>query len=326
MNLLQGMATSIAAAAFIGAAGAQQVTNPRVELTREDIEGRYALAKAALEDESITQVGSVPTMLAVCTQHGHAPAARLLLDVYEGRFKGLAAQPEKAAAEARTIAEVPVPFPDDPDCAAMHIEAMYRWALYQEHGYGCEKNEAEAYAWMCKAADAGLPAAQTEKARMLARGKGTAKNLQEAARILLEVARTAPDTPHVFFYLGYVCYSTNTAAGRRRAAELFYRGALHNDADCMNNLGAMCEKGIEMPPNAAKALSLYRKAAALGNKQASANMQRLAYKEGIEANRHEETSSLTRIGNAAQRVIRTLPINDKSQDRLWQWLSGHPVP
>lgn len=301
------------------AAGAEHM---RHTLTREEIEGRYATAKVALEDESITEVEHVPAMLALCSQQGYAPAARLLIDVYEGRFKGLAAEPAKAAAEAKTIAEVPVPFPDDPDCAAMHIEAMYRYALYLERGYGCEKNEKSAYAWMTKAAAAGLPEARAERARMLARGKGTPKDMRLAWEILRGVAKEAPETPHVFFYMGYICYSSHTAAGRRRAAELFYLGAQHRDADCLNNLAAMYEKGIAVKQDSAKALSLYGKAAVLGNKQASANRQRLAYKEGVAAHRQEATPPVTRIANAVQRVIRMLPINDKSQDRLWSWLSG----
>lgn len=319
----RGLLLTLLLIAMSGTAMAQG--RMRHELTREEIEGRYATAKAALEDETITEVGNVPGILSLCAQQGYAPAARLLLDVYEGRFKGLQADPEKAANEARTIAEVPVPFPDDPDCTAMHIEAMYRWALYLERGYGCEKNEQEAYNWMSKAAADGLPVAMVEQARMLARGKGTAQDYRRAWNLLLDVAKKAPDTPHVFFYMGYICYSRQTEAGRRQAAELFFRGAKHRDADCMNNLAAMLEGGITMKRNAAAALSLYSKAAALGNKQASANMQRLAYKEGIKASRQDIVPATTRIGNAVQRVIRTLPINDKSQDRLWQWLSGHPA-
>lgn len=300
-----------------------QYDNPRPTLTRWDIESMYTQAKAALEDPTITQVESVPRLLAVCSQQGYAPAARLLLDVYEGKFKGLAADPEKAANEAKTIAEVPVPFPDDPDCSSMHIEAMYRWALYQERGYGCEKNTAEAYRWMTEAAAAGLPAAKVERARMLTKGIGTERDIKTAWALLSDIAHTVPETPHVFFYMGYLCYSSGgTHAARRKAAELFYIGSRYHDADCMNNLGAMYEKGISVRRNTSKALQLYGKSAALGNKQASANMQRLSYKEGIEAHRQETTPAITRIGNATQRVIRILPINPKSQERLWAWLSG----
>lgn len=314
---------SLLATALCGAAEAHE--HMRHTLTREEIEGRYATAKAALEDETITAVEHVPAILALCSQQGYAPAARLLIDVYEGKFKGLEANPAKAVAEAKVIAEVPVPFPDDPDCAAMHIEAMYRYALYLERGYGCEKDEKAAYEWMTKAAKAGLPVARAERARMLARGKGTPKDMKQAWEILREIAKTAPETPHVFFYMGYICYSSQTAAGRRLAAELFYIGAQHRDADCLNNLAAMHEKGIAVKQDTAKALSLYGKAAVLGNKQASANRQRLAYKAGIDAHRQEATPPVTRIANAVQRVIRMLPINDKSQDRLWQWISGHPA-
>lgn len=286
----------------------------------------YAVAKATLEDSTITQVDNVPTLLSSCVRHGYAPAARLLLDVYEGKFKGLEARPELAATEARTIAEMPVPFPDDPDCVAMQVEAMYRTALYLERGYGCRKNEQEAYRRMAEAAATGSATARAEQARMLAVGKGTPRDLKHAWDILKELAVSAPDTPHVFFYLGYVSYSSGTRAGRRRAADIFYTGARHNDADCMNNLGAMFEKGIAVPQDSAKALSLYHKAAALGHRQASANMQRLAYKEGIAAHRQDKTPAAERIRNAAKRVILTLPINDQSQQQLIFRLCGEHAP
>lgn len=317
--MLRSIILVLAAAPLLGAAPHDR---PREELTREDVVGMYTIAKATLEDSTITQVDNVPVLLASCVHHGYAPAARLLLDVYEGKFKGLEARPELAATEARTIAEMPVPFPDDPDCVAMKAEAIYRTALYLEKGYGCRKNEQEAYSRMTEAAEAGLAAAQAERARMLAKGKGTPRDLKLAWSLLKEVARTAPDTPHVFFYLGYVSYSSGTRAGRRRAADIFYTGARHNDADCMNNLGAMYEKGIAVPQDTAKALSLYHKAAALGNRQASANMQRLAYKEGIAAHRQDETPAADRIRNAVKRVILILPINDNSQERLRFWLCG----
>lgn len=320
--MLRRLLTSILVLFLLGTASAQSF-NPRTELTRQDVEGMYAMAKATLEDTTITRVENVPLLLSTCTRHGYAPAARLLLDVYEGRFKGLEAKPEKAAEEARIIADVPVPFPDDPDCAAMHIEAMYRYALYLERGYGVEKNEAEAFRRMSMAAAEGMPEAKVEQARMLAKGKGTPRNLKAAWDILLPVAQTAPDTPHVFFYLGYVSYSSNTRAGRRRAADIFFKGGKHNDADCINNLGAMFEKGIAVPQDSAKALNLYGKAAALGNRQASANMQRLAYKEGVAAHRQPETPTKTRVSNALQRVILLLPIQERSQERLWRWLSGN---
>lgn len=318
--MLRSLLFVLTATALLGATAQHDL--PRTPLSRADVEGMYAIAKATLEDSTITQVDNVPILLASCVRQGYAPAARLLLDVYEGKFKGLEARPELAATEARTIAEVPVPFPEDPDCAAMQVEAMYRTALYLERGYGCTKNEQEAFLWMSRAAEAGLPAARAEKARLMALGKGTARDLKQAWALLTEIARTAPETPHVFFYLGYISYSSGTRAGRRRAADIFFKGACHNDADCMNNLGAMFEKGIAVPQDSAKALSLYHKAAALGHRHASANMQRLAYKEGIAAHRQEAAPAAARIRNAVKRVILILPINDQSQKRLIFWLCG----
>lgn len=307
---------------WLAAAATAQHVNPRMDVTRADVEGMYALAKATLEDSTITRMENVPMLLDTCTRHGYAPAAHLLLDVYEGRFKGLAADPTRAAELAQRLADAPLTGEDGEEARTMQTEAMYRMALYLERGYGVERQDAEAFRRMSLAAATGMPEARAEQARMISLGKGTTRDLRQAWDILTEVARTAPQTPHVFFYLGYVSYSTGTRAGRRRAADIFYIGAKHNDADCLNNLGAMFEKGIAVSQDSAKALSLYGKAAALGNRKASANMQRLAYKEGVAAHRGMETPALPRILNAMQHVIFMLPINDKSQQRLWTWVNG----
>ena len=102
----------------------------------------------------------------------------------------------------------------------------------------------------------------------------------------------------------------------RKAFELFRMGARLNDARCLNNLGTMFEKGYPTPRDAESALRLYRKAANLGNREASANMQRLSFKEGIRAQHISSTPNETRIDNATLRIIRALPISEYAQDRL----------
>ena len=106
----------------------------------------------------------------------------------------------------------------------------------------------------------------------------------------------------------------------RKAFELFRMGARLNDARCLNNLGTMFEKGYPTPRDAESALRLYRKAANLGNREASANMQRLSFKEGIRAQHISSTPNETRIDNATLRIIRALPISEYAQDRLRGWL------
>ena len=102
----------------------------------------------------------------------------------------------------------------------------------------------------------------------------------------------------------------------RKAFELFRMGAILNDAQCLNNLGAMFEKGYPTPRDPESAYRLYRKAANLGNKEASANMQRLAFKEGIRASHISSTPIRKRIDNATLRLIHALPVPPRVRGRL----------
>lgn len=297
-------------------------TDHRDVYTRSDIEGMYAAAKATLEDPAQIHVERVPDMLEQCAQQGHPRAARLLIDVYEGKFKGLGEEPQKAFEVATKVATAEIPFPNDEECRAMQTEAVFHLARYYEKGYGCERDPEHAMQLMETAA-AELPEAKVALARMLMlRDKETPNNPKRAWQLLHEVANTAPNTRHVFLYMGVLCLQEHTRRSARKAARLFYYGALYQDAECINNLGAMYERGVAVRKDSAKALSLYRKAAALGNKHASANMQRLAFKEGEAAGRRLITPPQVRIRRAGLRVIDNLPIKESSKERLLQWLRG----
>lgn len=289
----------------------------RSSLTRWDIEGMYARAKATLEDRDNPNVESVPVLLDTCFRAGYAPAARLLLDVYEGRFKGLTEKPEQAFEAASKIVEHPLPDPNDEDLKQLHREALFRLALYLEKGYGCPADPVAAFQRMTQAALEGMGPARVELARYLMTGKYTEPQPEQAWRLLYEQAKEDPATPHVFFYMGYMCYKgVGCRPDRRKAARIFLRGAQMNDADCMNNLGAMCEKGITMKPAPELALLLYRRAADLGHKQASANLQRLSFKMGAHATRLSDTAPERRIGNALQHVVCALPLSDATKKSL----------
>ena len=108
----------------------------------------------------------------------------------------------------------------------------------------------------------------------------------------------------------------------RKAFELYRRGAVQNDARCLNNLGAMFEYGYPTPRNTENALRLYRKAANQGNREASANMQRLAFKEGIRAQVLSATPPRRRIDNATLRIIQALPVSEYTRERLRMWLTS----
>ena len=102
-----------------------------------DVEGMYAQARTMLEDRSIEDISGVTAMLEECARAGYEPAKLLLLDVYEGRRNGLAANPEKAFALACEMAEAELPPHAKPEEVAARREAMYRRALYYERGTGC---------------------------------------------------------------------------------------------------------------------------------------------------------------------------------------------
>lgn len=290
---------------------AAQRENVRVTMDRSDAEAMYAQAKATLEDTSIPNVESVPLLLEQCTRSGYTPAARLLLDVYEGQFKGLEARPGPACELAAKIAEMPLADPDDPDCQQLQKEALFRLALYKERGYGCTPDPKKAFEYMYRAFALGYGEARVQLARYLFMGKGFKSDPKTAWSLLKAQAESDPTTPHLFFYMGYMCYKgLGHRPNPRKAADYFHIGAKINDADCMNNLGAMYENGIAVKRDAGTALTLYRRAAALGNKQASANMQRLAFKEGRRAERETGNSAGRRISNALLHVVQALPISE----------------
>lgn len=294
-------------------------------LSQGDVEGMYVQARAMLEDRSIQKVESVPLLLETCAREGHADASRLLLDVYEGKFKGLAENAQQAAHLARTMAESPRLDHASPGSPAVRTEAMFRLALYLEKGRGCNINKKEAYEWMQRAARRGLPEAKVEEARYLMTGLGVAPNARLAWQLLHSQARENPQTPNLFFYMGHMCaQGLGMPRNSRKAFELFRMGARLNDARCLNNLGSMFEKGYPTPRDTESALRLYRKAAYLGNREASANMQRLAFKEGIRASQLSTTPHRKRIDNATLHLINALPITEASRERLRAWLLLSP--
>ena len=274
-----------------------------------DAAGVYAQARMMLEDKSIKNVSTVPDMLEACAKAGYEPANMLLLDVYEGSRKGLEAQPEKAYKLAAGMAEKKFPPGVGEEARNARAEAMYRLALYHEQGFGCKTSPKEAYRWMRRAAMEGLRVAQVELSRYLMHGVGHKPEPRMALMNLRKLTLQAPETPNLYFYLGYMCMN---GVGMSRpnllmAKRFFERGAERQDARSINNLGSMYELGIGVKRDSAQALRLYRLAAELGCKDASSNMQRLAYK--TDAAPRPVVKWQQRVGSAAQRVVRAMPLS-----------------
>ncbi len=299
--------------------GAVQAAQERA--TNAEVESIYEQARAMLEDRSIQNVESVPLLLETCVRELHPDANRLLMDVFEGKFKGLPATPEQANRLAQGLSETDRLDELGMEHQELRTEAMFRLALYLEKGYGGPADKAEACRWMQKAASRGLPQARAEYARYLMLGTGTRPDSRQAWEILHTLATRHPDTPNLFFYMGHMCLQgIGMPRNSRKAFELFRMGARMNDARCMNNLGSMFEKGYPAPRNPESAYKLYRMAANLGNREASANMQRLAFKEGIRASSRSSTPVRKRIDNATLHLIHALPVTEETRERLRYWL------
>ncbi len=302
----------ILAAPGIAQENAPQSARPR------DLEGMYTRAAYILDDPNISNVHGVTAMLERCTQWGHPLAADLLLDVYEGRRKGLSPQPQKAAELARNLATGQLKLnPEHPESTRVQNESMFRYALYCENGYGREKSEREAVQWMLKAANAGVGRARAELARYLMDTRRPYSNPRRALQILIAQAKQDPHTPNVFFYLGHI-YMRGLGLPHpmpHLAFQCYEMGERVKDPRAINNLAAMYERGIATTRNLGMALQLYKKAADLGNREASANMQRLAY---IRAELETGTPHDRRVNHAATRVIETLPVSP----RVKRWLTA----
>lgn len=275
----------------------------------EDVAALYKSARTALEDERCVDVSGVPEMLEQCAAAGYEPAKLLLLDVYEGRRKGLEPQPRRAYELAVELAAAQ-PRADAPEEAKRRrAQMLYRLALYLERGYGCTPQPQAAYEKMQAAAQLGLRVAQAEFARYLMNGVGHEPVPRAALHNLRILASQAPQTPHIYFYLGHI-YLNGLGLRRPNAAAAkfcFELGAAHNDPLAINNLAAMYELGVGVKRDPACALRLYRRAADLGCREASVNMQRLAYR--TDAGRRLNAPWGLRVRRAALRVVRVLPLD-----------------
>lgn len=290
--------------------------------TPEDARGMHAQAMALLQDTRNTDVARVPVLLETASPH-YAPASYELLNVYEGLYKGLPEQPKRAAELAHCLAEGVV----NADAVSLRPAAMYRWARYLEKGYGCEPDMMQAVQWMKRAAEAGHEPARVELARYLMTGKGVKQDALSAWKMLMGVAHRAPNTPKVYFYLGTICYrGLAFRVDYYNAARLFHEGATRKDADCMNNLAVMFEYGLGTRRNPEGAASLYREAARLGNREASANLQRFTFKESAKNLQSRSTPAGERICNAALRIIDALPIARQDRALLKSKINGTAAP
>lgn len=279
-------------------------------------EQMYRDALSTLDDEKTTTISGVLPLLEESAAQGHPGAVLLLLDVYGGHRKGLDAQPAKAAGLAYRVANGTLKLDDRyPDAHDARLECMFRYALFCERGIGCQKDEQQAFRWMYKTAGENVDKARVELARYVMLGMGTRKAPREAMKLLIGQARLRPDTPNLFFYLGYM-YQKGLGLRRpdlKSAFKCYVYGERFDDDRAINNLAGMYEQGIGVSQDITMALKLYKKAANLGNKDASANMQRLAY---LKAEEGEAAPAILKINRAAIKIIRAMPLSDTTRKKL----------
>lgn len=299
--------------------GGAQADFSHSDLTPSDIDGMFIQAKAILDDRSIEDMSSVPLLLEHCRRAGSFTSALLLLDVYEGKFRGLEAKPKDAADLALDLASSVMPENAGEEEKEARKEAMFRYAIYREKGFGCSPSPQKAYLWMRKAAMEDYPKARVEFARYLMNGVGHDQMPKIARKILMEEAREHPRTPNLFFYLGHICSSGLglPRPNHTMARKFFELGAQLNDPNATNNLATLYERGIGIGRDADEALRLYKKAAELGSKDAAVNMQRLAIKTGHKKAKHD-VPPRQRAFNGLVRLLRALPLREETRHSLRQ--------
>lgn len=307
------------------------------EFTMDDAVRLHHLANIMLEDTAYQNVSGVPNMLQQSWNRGYAPAAYTLMDLYEGRHKGLEPDPSQGYTFVESLLELKPKEGEElsPDLVELQQEALFRLAGYKEKGWGCDRDPRAAYTYMEKAANMGLRKAQAELARYLMNGYGCPSSPELALRILVLLHQQAPDTPNLYYYLGYMCYrGLGLKSPQIKHAVKFYKlGIQRKDANAANNLGAILERGTpKTKRDLSLALRLYRLAASWGNREASANLQRLEFHTRIKGGTDESTHS-QKIANGLQRLVVALPLSNYVRKGLLRRLqkighqqTGTPAP
>jgi hypothetical protein len=146
-----------------------------------------------------------------------------------------------------------------------------------DKGNGVSKNDALAAAWYRKSADQGDAKAQNSLGVMYRLGRGVSKSMEDAVRWYRAAAKQG--YAEAMFNLGAAYYNGDGVpsdldlsyawfllareAGDDAAKDAVARGAqeMKSTVEALENLGAMYEKGEELPRNPAEAIRWYGEAA-----------------------------------------------------------------
>jgi len=162
---------------------------------------------------------------------------------------------------------------------AGNTSAMASVAFAYQKGWGTPKDEAEAVRWYRKAADGGNAVAMNDLGIAYLNGWGVAKDTAEAARWIRKGADAGSSIA-----LRNVAYLYHNGLGVTRddaeAVQWYRKGAAAGDAESARNLGVMYENGIGVLIDQAEAVRWYRKAADGGNAE-GANSLGIGYQNGV---------------------------------------------
>lgn len=145
-----------------------------------------------------------------------------------------------------------------------------------EKGLGVARDDKLAALWFGKSAEAGDPQGQMHLATMYRDGLGVARNYKEAEKWLSMAADQGSAWALKNLGLIYAHGSDGIPVDQVKAAELFRRAAVQDDADAQYDLGWCYESGLGVAEDRQQAIEWYSKAAAKGHAIA---LQRLRLSE-----------------------------------------------
>jgi TPR repeat protein len=165
--------------------------------------------------------------------------------------------------------------------------AMYELGLrYSKGSFGLQRDLAEAYRWMSKAAESGSIPAMVETADALFYGRGVAQNPRRAVEWAERAADSGSDVAKLnlgwYYFRGYKIYNnagelaSNSLLPDETQALLWWgRAAADNNPTAQYNMALMMERGYGLPnPQPEIAERYYRLAAHGGNEDAEIELAR----------------------------------------------------
>ncbi|MBQ3525492.1 MAG: SEL1-like repeat protein [Akkermansia sp.] len=215
----------------------------QARLAREEAERKAQLAREQACEDYITAI------LASCHQST------------DPKLKDLPAPPPSEVADTlRALAE------------NQNQQAQFALALVLTHGLGVAKDESQANQWLRKAADAGLPIAQTVLGRRYSDGLyGLTKDAVEALKWFRKAVEQGDAQAQYNLGFSYA-NGEGVAKDAEEAVKWYSKAAEQGYVKAQNNLGGCYANGEGVEKDAEEAVKWYRKAAEQGHATAQYNL------------------------------------------------------